>query len=303
MVTLSKHNTLTLTLADIQELEAQAKQQGELIHQSTTFGIQEALPQILGNLGDRTIRLRHDLNVTIRSGQLRQTLRFENPHDASMPLVAKFYLSGNSRVLTPNTPNVLPDYEETAGNHYLYYLPDLVEFEEWYEREAIQVIMLLLPLNALKSFVAEGESFPAPLQKAIRATSGDRFHQPIGKITPSMAKLLHQILCCPHHCLLRQMYLESKALELLTLQLIQWTEGHSLFQQQVRLLPDDIERLHHARDILIRQMETPPSLLELAQQVGINDCKLKRGFRQLFGTTVFGYLHQARLERSPYTLS
>jgi AraC-like DNA-binding protein len=38
--------------------------------------------------------------------------------------------------------------------------------------------------------------------------------------------------------------------------------------------------------------------MELARIVGINDCKLKAGFRQVFGTTVFGYLHDCRMERS-----
>ncbi|MEM1369543.1 MAG: AraC family transcriptional regulator, partial [Cyanobacteria bacterium P01_H01_bin.15] len=40
------------------------------------------------------------------------------------------------------------------------------------------------------------------------------------------------------------------------------------------------------------------SLIELARLAGINDCKLKLGFRQVFGTTVFGYLHDCRMERS-----
>ncbi|MGJ3251633.1 MAG: helix-turn-helix transcriptional regulator [Elainellaceae cyanobacterium] len=315
MVTSSRHNPLILSLTDIEELEAEANQRGERIHQLTPSGIQERLPQALGNVGDRTIQLRHGLKIVIRSGQLRQTVQFENPHDSSIPLVAKFYLSGNSRVLTPDIPDVCPDYEETAGHHYLYYLPDLVEFEEWYERETIQVVMILLQPAALSGFVAEAEVLPAPFQKVLESGHGEassnspleqlghRFHQPMGSITPAMTTLLHQILGCPHHGMLRQMYLESKALDLLTLQVGQWADGQSQSRQKRRLGPDDVERLHHARDILVRQMEAPPSLLKLAQQVGLNDCKLKRGFRQLFGTTVFGYLHQARLERSRQLLA
>lgn len=61
---------------------------------------------------------------------------------------------------------------------------------------------------------------------------------------------------------------------------------------------DDIERLHHAKDILISNLENPPSLLDLAQQVGLSDRKLKQGFRQVFNTTVFGYLHDYRMEKA-----
>jgi AraC-like DNA-binding protein len=43
-------------------------------------------------------------------------------------------------------------------------------------------------------------------------------------------------------------------------------------------------------------LETPPTLSELARIVGINEYKLKRGFKETFGNTVFGYLGDARLE-------
>ncbi|NET40137.1 MAG: helix-turn-helix transcriptional regulator [Cyanothece sp. SIO1E1] len=186
-----------------------------------------------------------------------------------------------------------------------------MEFEEWYGQEPIQVMMILMQPSTLKSFWREGDELPALLQQMLTKSSGDpaqalgpyRFHQSIGNITSLMQQTLVQILHSPYRGMMQQMYLESKALELLTLQLTQWSEGNSISQRQMRLRPDDIERLHHARDILMQQMESPPLLLELAQQVGMDDCKLKRGFRQLFGKTVFGYLHDARLERSRQLLT
>jgi AraC-like DNA-binding protein len=59
-----------------------------------------------------------------------------------------------------------------------------------------------------------------------------------------------------------------------------------------------VERIHYASKLLRRQITHPPTLIELARAVGINDHKLKVGFRQVFGTTVFGYLHEHRMERS-----
>ena len=58
----------------------------------------------------------------------------------------------------------------------------------------------------------------------------------------------------------------------------------------------DLERVHAAREILVEDIANPPSLQQLAEQVGIGDYKLKRDFRQAFGTTVFGYLRLHRLE-------
>ena len=64
------------------------------------------------------------------------------------------------------------------------------------------------------------------------------------------------------------------------------------------LKPEDIDRIHHAKEILTEQIDNPPLLLDLARQVGLNDCTLKRGFREVFGTTAFGYLHDYRLEQA-----
>ena len=49
-------------------------------------------------------------------------------------------------------------------------------------------------------------------------------------------------------------------------------------------------------------MDDPPSLPELAKQVGLNERKLQQGFQELFGTTVFGVLHDYRMERAKQLL-
>jgi AraC-like DNA-binding protein len=70
----------------------------------------------------------------------------------------------------------------------------------------------------------------------------------------------------------------------------------------LKVHPPDLDRLHQAKEILLQDLENPPSLLELAQQVGLNDYKLKSGFRQVFGTTVFGYLHRHRMQQAYFLL-
>jgi AraC-like DNA-binding protein len=62
--------------------------------------------------------------------------------------------------------------------------------------------------------------------------------------------------------------------------------------------PDDMERIREAGNVLMRDLENPPSLLELASQVGVNKNKLNQGFRQIFGTSVFDHLRILRLERA-----
>ncbi|MGD1900932.1 MAG: helix-turn-helix domain-containing protein [Geitlerinemataceae cyanobacterium] len=125
------------------------------------------------------------------------------------------------------------------------------------------------------------------------------FHS--GVITPEMQMVLHQYLNCPYSGAMQRMYLESKAVELLTLKLAQMVEMQEERPSNGtnRLLNvDDMERVHQAREILVENMADPPSLPHLAAQVGIGDYKLKRDFRKAFGTTVFGYLRSHRLEQA-----
>jgi DNA-binding response OmpR family regulator len=60
----------------------------------------------------------------------------------------------------------------------------------------------------------------------------------------------------------------------------------------------EVARLFEARQLLIRRLADPPLLQELAAAVGTNQPKLSKGFRTLFGTTVFGYIRELRMLRA-----
>jgi AraC-like DNA-binding protein len=138
---------------------------------------------------------------------------------------------------------------------------------------------------------------PPDLQRMLAADETLPFSS-VWTITPTMQRVLRQMLDCPYQGAIKQMYLESKSVEILALWLEQVTSSHDSPPPSTNLQPDDIDRIHQAKEILIRHLDNPPSLLALARQVGLNDCTLKRGFRQVFGTTVFGYLHRHRMEQA-----
>lgn len=43
------------------------------------------------------------------------------------------------------------------------------------------------------------------------------------------------------------------------------------------------------------RLHNPPTIIALSKLIGINEYKLKKGFKELFGTTIFGYIHQNRM--------
>lgn len=121
-------------------------------------------------------------------------------------------------------------------------------------------------------------------------------------ITPAMQRALQQILNCPFQGVIKQMHLESKSLELIALWLEQASEDVPSPLAMKVLNGDDRDRIHAAKAILQRQFHNPPTLQALARQVGLNDCTLKRGFRQVFSTTVFGYVCDRRMEHARHLL-
>jgi AraC-like DNA-binding protein len=117
-------------------------------------------------------------------------------------------------------------------------------------------------------------------------------------VTPVMRQVAQQIFKAPFRGAMRRLYLQEKVFELLSLQLQQILEDQRLCSPQPGRKPDTITRIYHAKEILQSRLEQPPALLDLAQLVGVSDRTLRRGFRELFGTTVVGYLTRERMQQA-----
>ncbi|MBO9683174.1 MAG: helix-turn-helix transcriptional regulator [Flavisolibacter sp.] len=133
------------------------------------------------------------------------------------------------------------------------------------------------------------------LSKATRKKPGsisktDRF------LTPEMITIVHQIMKCPFKNGSAALYIESKVLELLLNVLDHLSEQDPA--APIKLSVYDKARLHDARELVIKDFENPLSIIQLSRKVGINDFKLKKGFKHLFGTTVFDFMHGQRMEKA-----
>ena len=114
-------------------------------------------------------------------------------------------------------------------------------------------------------------------------------------ISPEIITIAAQVQNCRLQGVNGRIYLEGKALEIIALQL---DRLRSEKRASMPMGKSDIRRLHDARDILFNSLEAPPSLMTLAATVGINDFKLKRGFREVFGDTPYGLLRKHRMEKA-----
>lgn len=118
--------------------------------------------------------------------------------------------------------------------------------------------------------------------------------------TGAMLLIIRQIKSCPLQGTLREFYIDNKVTELLVLVLDAIMNRPA--GEEIKLKPYDIECVYEAEKILLDNMDNPCSLVQLAHKAGTNDFKLKKVFKQVFGTTVFDYLFNARMEKSLYLL-
>ena len=158
----------------------------------------------------------------------------------------------------------------------------------------------LAPALMLSLIEQELAELPQNFQQAIKSGAS----QPLMHFCDTsieMAQALHNIIHCPYHGQVRSVYLEGKTLELTALYFSQ-------FYQSANPLPftalkrQDIDRIYESREILRQNLMTPPSLAELSKQIGLSERKLQQGFRELFGTTVFGVLHNDRMDHARHLL-
>ena len=64
----------------------------------------------------------------------------------------------------------------------------------------------------------------------------------------------------------------------------------------------DREKIVQAREILLQHIGEPLTIKELSRKVAINECYLKKGFKEMFGTTIFDFYQGQRMEHARYLL-
>lgn len=124
---------------------------------------------------------------------------------------------------------------------------------------------------------------------------GNRKGSSLGIINPLVSSIIHQILTRDGKSPVDSLFLKSKILELLAREVELLTQKKC---KETLLQPDDIVKLEKAKSIMAEQMTTPPSIAELSRNVGLNEKKIKQGFKELFGTTVYGFLRDYRIEQA-----
>ncbi|MEM9142982.1 MAG: AraC family transcriptional regulator [Bacteroidota bacterium] len=116
-------------------------------------------------------------------------------------------------------------------------------------------------------------------------------------VSPAIAVVLSQIMNYNLHPSIKELYIHGKVYELISLYFNKTTDANV---EQCPFLVDEynVQRIRRAKEIIIAQMAEPPSLADLAKEIGLPLKKLKEGFKQVYGDSVYSFLFDYKMEHA-----
>lgn len=152
----------------------------------------------------------------------------------------------------------------------------------------ISVIISIKKFHAL--FSSEADYIPF-----LSDDNKDKKYYNESDISPSMAIVLSQLFHYNLNPSIKNLYYKGKGYELLSLYFNR-TEDPNAEQCPFLIDEENVLKIRRAKDIVVANMSEPPGLQQLADQVGLNLKKLKMGFKQIYGDTVYGFLFDYKMD-------
>ena len=182
-------------------------------------------------------------------------------------------VSEENSLLLYNTQVDLPMNMEMAPNSWM-----------------VSIVMTIQKFHSL--FSKEADYIPF-----LSAENKEKKYYAQEMVTPAIAVVLSQIMNYNLHPSIKELYIKGKVYELISLYFNKSTDA-DLEQCPFLVDEDNVKRIRQAKEIMISHMAEPPSLPELAKQVGLSLKKLKEGFKQIYGDSVYSFLFDYKMEHA-----
>lgn len=234
--------------------------------------------------------------IAISAGTLRPERDESVTEDNSPGLKLVLVLKGELRYAMPGRPNVAIS---SPSLHLSLSRQPFQVRHRFHRDQAVEYVAIRMPETELETGLGMAAD---QLARACQSPGTDvPLHLDRNADAPTQA-LARQLLLCPLHGPLRTLYLTGKALELTATALAALAPSARTAVPAagsgIALPLRQRESLRQAHHILQAQFQQPPDLTTLAREVGLSVTMLTRGFRQMFGCSVYEYLRQLRLEQA-----
>ena len=228
--------------------------------------------------------------VVLRTKNDQDAVKHLTHHVAQDYLQFHFCLKGNLNFIYNEGSYTFPLYENHSMLLYnpVKKLPIDVELSPntW----LISVLISITKFHALFSSDADHIPFLSPENSSKKFYDNQEF-------SSSIAVVLSQILQSKIHDSIKALYIKGKVYELLSLYFNK-SEDPSIAQCPFLVDEENVRKIRQAKEIILERMTTPPSLESLAVEIVLSLKKLKEGFKELYGDTVYAYLLDHKMEEA-----
>ncbi len=174
--------------------------------------------------------------------------------------------------------------------------PEGVDLEEWTDsnREEKSVTIYCRASYFRENILGGGADIPDVLEKFISGDSSAINYCQF-PITPDVLQAASDLATADDRFEGQYwlMYVEAKTLELLSIILTAFdklTDTADVSYSQY-----EIDLFDQAKAIVESEFNPVPTIRQMARRLGLNETKLKSGFKALFGMTIFEYRHKIRM--------
>ncbi len=186
------------------------------------------------------------------------------------------------------------EFHHTKGMVLSFYADSKVEFEHHVSaQKPLQCLVIATTIRNLDKLPnGEGQFLEKFLHQLVHPK--DHYVEgPVFNMSPEMFLLAEQFFSNAYKGEIKMMFYKSHMAALLSHYF-----GQLASEESNKIDTSQLEKINLAQEILLSNMENPPSLTELAYKIGTNTNKLKKGFKAQFGVPVFKYLHNERLKKA-----
>lgn len=182
----------------------------------------------------------------------------------------------------------------TTGIATSFYGNKKVEFRHKIsQNEPLQCVSIFSTVEKLNKLPRQEKEIYTHHLHSLLNPNDDFVEGPFFHMTPDVLNAVSKIFNTQYRGATRTMFLKSQIIELLA-----HFFAYLSNDEKETIKKSEKKKLYNAKNIISNNIATPPTLNELSKMIGLNNNKLKKNFKELFGVPVFKYLQNERLEKA-----
>jgi len=173
----------------------------------------------------------------------------------------------------------------SALKHHFIYAPE-TEYSQTIDK-SVRVVHITIDKDYYAGLLPENEPWADAMK--MRLNQGQQVWSGTGNVNLAMNRALYELMNNPLQGRFRELFSEAKILELVALQLAAVRAESPCPTQK------DRDIFHDLRCYLDTHFNDDLSLRSLSRTFGLNEFKLKKGFKTFFNHTIFDYIHEQKM--------